>query len=41
VVERYGSVSGGSVVLNFGGSDRVILLGVTSLDGLWQSIQII
>ncbi|MGL4320042.1 MAG: calcium-binding protein, partial [Paracoccaceae bacterium] len=41
LVQRFGSVLGGSVVLNFGGGDRVTLHGVNSLDGLWQSIQII
>jgi serralysin len=41
LVQRYGAVTGGSVVLDFGGGDRITLLGVNSLDGLWQSIQII
>ncbi|MFM2391330.1 MAG: hypothetical protein RLZZ437_2885 [Pseudomonadota bacterium] len=41
VIQRYGSVQGGNATLDFGNGDRVSLVGVSGLDGLWQAIQII
>ncbi|MGL5011438.1 MAG: calcium-binding protein, partial [Paracoccaceae bacterium] len=41
IVQRFGSMSGGSAVFDFGGGDRITLIGVNTLDGLWQAIQII
>ncbi len=41
IVQQYGSLSGGNAVLDFGSGDKVTLVGVSTLSGLWQAIQII
>ena len=41
IVDDYGSISGGSAVLDFGNGDRLTLVGLTSLDDLERAIQIL
>lgn len=41
VVNSFAQITGDGVVFDFGGNDRVTLVGVTSLDGLADHISII